>query len=111
MGNPNRITALNFWIFPLLTPWQDYWAGELNRLQNPFPSRYIQRGAGKGFQAHGMLSMLESWVHKDAGPIPPPQFSTEDLIAYVKDNMDTKPSRRSTSESTRTAPLSRVLWR
>ena len=88
MGNPNRITALNFWIFPVLTPWQDYWAGELNRLQNPFPSRYIQRGAGKGFQAHGMLSMLESWVHNDAGPIPPPQFSTEDLIAYVKANME-----------------------
>jgi hypothetical protein len=87
VGNPNRITALNFWIFPVLTPWQDYWAGELNRLQNPFPSRYIQTGAGKGFQAHGMLSMLESWVHSDPGPIPPPQFSTEDLIAYVNANM------------------------
>ena len=87
VGNPDRITAFNFWIFPVLTPWQDYWAGELNRLQNPFPSRYIQRGAGEGFQAHGMLSMLESWVHSELGPIPPPQFSTGDLIAYVKANM------------------------
>jgi hypothetical protein len=88
VGNPGRITAFNFWIFPVLTPWQDYWAGELNSLQNPFESRYIQRGAGAGFQAHGMVSMLESWVHGEAGPIPPPQFSAEDLIAHVKTNME-----------------------
>ena len=88
VGNPNRITAFNFWVFPVLTPWQDYWAGELNRLQNPFSSRYIQRGAGKGFQAHGLLSTLEPWVHSEPGPIPPPQFSTQDLIAYVKANME-----------------------
>src|SRR6266478_2199026 len=48
VGNPSRITCFNFWIFPVLTPYQDYWAGELNSLQNPFASRYIQRGAGKG---------------------------------------------------------------
>jgi hypothetical protein len=88
VGNPNRITALNFWIFPVLTPWQDYWAGELNALQNPFESRYIQTGAGTGFQAHGMVSLLPSWVHSETGPIPPPQFSTEDLIAHVKANME-----------------------
>ena len=88
VGNPGRITAFNFWIFPVLTPWQDYWAGELNALQNPFESRYIQTGAGAGFQAHGMLSMLPSWVHSEAGPIPPPQFSAEDLIAHVKANME-----------------------
>ena len=88
VGNPGRITAFNFWIFPVLTPWQDYWAGELNALQNSFESRYIQRGAGTGFQAHGMVSMLPSWVHSETGPIPPPQFSTADLIAHVKANME-----------------------
>jgi len=88
VGNPGRITAFNFWVFPVLTEWQDYWAGELNELANPFPSRYIQRGAGKGFQAHGMLSMLPSWVHSDPGPISRPQFSAEDLIAYVKANIE-----------------------
>jgi Alpha-L-fucosidase len=87
-GNPGRITAFNFWIFPVLTPWQDYWAGELNALQSPFKSRYIQTGAGTGFQAHGMLSMLPSWVHGETGPIPQPQFSAADLIAYVKANME-----------------------
>ena len=35
-----------------------------------------------------MVSMLPSWVHSEAGPIPPPQFSTEDLIARVKANME-----------------------
>jgi hypothetical protein len=88
VGNPGRVTAFNFWIFPVLTPWQDYWAGELNALQNPFESRYIQRGAGTGFQAHGLVSMLPSWVHSEPGPIPPPQFSGEDLIAYVKVNLE-----------------------
>jgi Alpha-L-fucosidase len=88
VGNPGRIAAFNFWIFPVLTPWQDYWAGELNALQNPFESRYIQRGAGIGLQAHGLLSMLPSWVHSETGPIPPPQFSSEDLIAYVKANIE-----------------------
>jgi hypothetical protein len=88
VGNPGRITAFNFWIFPVLTPWQDYWAGEVDALQNNFDSRYIQRGAGKGFQAHGMVSMLPSWVHNETGPIPPPQFSAEDLIAHVKANME-----------------------
>jgi hypothetical protein len=88
VGNPGRITAFNFWVFPVLTPWQDYWAGELNSLHNPFESRYIQRGAGTGFQAHGMVSMLQSWVHSETGPIPPPQFSAEDLIAHVKANME-----------------------
>jgi hypothetical protein len=87
VANPNRITCFNFWIFPVLTPWQDYWAGELNALQNPFDSRYIQTGAGTGFQAHGLLSMLNSWVHEKPGPIPPPQFSAENLIAYVQANM------------------------
>lgn len=88
VGNPGRITAFNFWIFPVLTSWQDYWAGELNSLQSPFGSRYIERGAGTGFQAHGMLSMLPSWVHSDPGPIPQPQFTSEDLIAHVKANME-----------------------
>jgi Alpha-L-fucosidase len=88
VGNPERITCFNFWIFPVLTPYQDYWAGELNSLHNPFASRYIQRGAGKGFQAHGLLSMLESWVHAKPGPIPAPQFSAEDLIAYVRANVE-----------------------
>jgi hypothetical protein len=88
VGIHGRITAFNFWIFPVLTPWQDYWAGELNALQNPFESRYIQRSAGAGFQAHGMVSMLRSWVHSETGPIPTPQFSAEDLIAYVKANIE-----------------------
>jgi hypothetical protein len=88
VGNPGRITCFNFWIFPVLTPYQDYWAGELNSLQNPFASRYIQRGAGKGFQAHGLLSMLDTWVHGKPGPIPAPQFSAEDLIAYVRANIE-----------------------
>jgi hypothetical protein len=86
-GNPARVTAFNFWVFPVLTPWQDYWAGELNELHKPFQSRYIQRGAGKGFQAHGMLSMLPSWCHSEPGLIPPPQFTADDLIAYVKSNV------------------------
>jgi hypothetical protein len=32
--------------------------------------------------------MLESWVHAKPGPIPAPQFSTENLIAYVTANIE-----------------------
>ena len=35
-----------------------------------------------------MLSVLPSWVHSETGPLPPPQFSKEDLIVYVKANME-----------------------
>lgn len=89
VGNSSRITAFNFWTFPVQTPWQDYWAGELYSLQNPFSSRYIQAGPGAGFRAHGTLSMMPaSWLHGELGKIPPPQFSAEDLIAYVKANVE-----------------------
>jgi hypothetical protein len=87
-GNPARLTAFNFWVFPVLTRWQDYWAGELNELHKPFQSRWIQHGPGKGFQAHGMLSMLPSWCHSKPGPIAPPQFTADDLIASVKSNVE-----------------------
>jgi alpha-L-fucosidase-like protein len=89
VGNPNRITAFNFWVFPVPTPWQDYWAGEVYSLQNPFSSRYIEAGPGEGFQAHATLSMMPaSWLHSEVGQIPPPQFSPVDLVAYVKANME-----------------------
>jgi hypothetical protein len=35
-----------------------------------------------------MVSMLPSWVHSETGPIPPPQFSTEELIGHVKANVE-----------------------
>jgi hypothetical protein len=35
-----------------------------------------------------MLSMLPSSVHSEAGPIPAPRFRVENLIAYVKANME-----------------------
>jgi alpha-L-fucosidase len=73
---------------PIEAVYRYYWAGELYAPQNPFESRYIQRGAGAGFQAHGMVSMLPSWVHSETGPIPPPQFSTEELIGHVKANVE-----------------------
>ncbi len=50
VANPGRITCFNFWIFPVITLYQDYWAGELNSLQNPFASRYIQRALAKDFR-------------------------------------------------------------
>jgi hypothetical protein len=32
--------------------------------------------------------MLNAWVHGEPGPIPAPQFSAEDLIAYVRANIE-----------------------
>jgi hypothetical protein len=57
-------------------------------LQSPFLPRYIEHGAWKGLQTHGMLTMLGSWVNSEPGPIPARQFSVVDLSAYVKANVE-----------------------
>jgi len=52
-GDPGRITAFNFWIFPVLTPWEDYWAGELNALHNPLGLVTYRRGLAQDFRPTG----------------------------------------------------------
>lgn len=87
-GHAGRLATFNSWIFPIVTPWQDYWAGEAHSLREPFTERYLGRGCGRGLQAHALVTISPQWNHNGAGPMKPPQFSADELIAYVRANMN-----------------------
>lgn len=89
-GNPDRLIAYNYWAFPVETDWQDYWAGELTELPlKRFHARYLQRGAGKGLQAHGAIKLDAPWFHITFdSDMEPPLYTAEQLIGYVKDCME-----------------------
>ena len=84
-GNPDRIIALNYWIFPHETLLQEYWAGETPGKVKPAKGRYMEHYAGRGLQRH-VLFMLEGiWVHsRPNSEMEEPVFTEEELISYVK---------------------------
>ncbi len=85
VGNPDRIIALNYWIFPVTTSWQDYWAGEIMWVQEPAGSRYIKYSVGEGLQWHGLFMLEGVWGHgKPDTEMEPPTISAEELTDYVK---------------------------
>ena len=88
-GHPQRLIAYNYWAFPIETEWQDYWAGELTDLPvKRFGARYVNRGAGKGLQAHGAIKLDAPWFHTTPDTnMEPPLFTADELIGYVKDCM------------------------
>jgi hypothetical protein len=92
VGNPERIAAFNYWIFPVCSPWQDYWAGEVNGFGTRLPSGPILvRGAGKGYSCQAMLYLEEKWVHNTPNSdIPPPRLSERELIDSIKGFMAMK---------------------
>ena len=84
-GNPDRIISFNFWFFPELTPWQEYWAGEITSIQKPVTGRYIEYAAGEGLQSHTMLMLEDNWGHRTPNTeMELPRFTEEHLIRYVK---------------------------
>lgn len=84
-GNPNRLVAYNFWIYPVETPWQDYWAGEVAGPVTPAGSRFIRSGPGAGLQDHNLIILDAPWVHSTPNSeMEPPRFSTSELIEYVR---------------------------
>lgn len=85
-GNPQRIVAYNFWIYPIETEWQEYWAAEMGgSLVKPPEARYITMGAGKGLQHQSLLFADAPWVHsKPDTEMEAPLFQDDKLIEYVK---------------------------
>ena len=88
-GNPARLVAFNSWVYPLETPWQDYWAGEVGDIVRPATSRYVASDASIGLQSHFLLYADAPWVHSlpDA-EMEPLRFSDESLIDFVKKNAE-----------------------
>lgn len=89
IGNPNRLVAYNFWIYPVETEWQEYWAGEANGLRPP-RARYMGRGPAPGLQQHSAWITDAPWGHaKLDTEMEPPRFTDEQVIEYVKACMKT----------------------
>jgi len=60
-GNPNRIIALNYWVYPQDTEWQDFWAGEVAGLTTMPSGRFAPEGPIAGLQSHLLLLMEDNW--------------------------------------------------
>ena len=86
VGNPERTIAFNYWLFPVCSPWQDYWAGEVNGFKTKIPSGPIlERGAGKGYFGQVMHYLESTWVHDTPNTeVPPPRFTEDELIGYIR---------------------------
>jgi hypothetical protein len=78
-GNPNRIAALNTWVYPAFTQWQDFWAGETYSDCVAPVSAIIDEGPGAGLLFQALLALEGDWVYArsqypDNKPIPAPKL-------------------------------------
>jgi len=85
-GNPNRIITWNNWIFPKITSFQEYWAGELGgALPGPPEKDLFEDGPQSGLQPHLLPYLDDPWVHdKPNTDISPPLFTTQKLVSWVE---------------------------
>src|SRR5258706_3707099 len=81
-GNPNRIIAVNSWIYPNVTEWQDYWAGEpASPVALPVAGPNA-RGPRQGLPYQALLIMEPYWVQQKV-EMPRPQFDAQKLGDYI----------------------------
>ena len=82
-GNPNRVIALNSWIYPSVSEWQEYWAGETtNPVGLPVNGTTQERGPGAGLALpipadHGAL------LGAGQGGNAKTQFTAQQLGDYI----------------------------
>jgi len=85
-GNPRRIIALNSWIYPNVTEWQEYWAGETASPVGLPVNGTNARGPGQGLRYQALLIMQPYWVQQKV-EMPKPQFDAQTLGDYVSQCM------------------------
>ena len=84
IGNPNRLVALNTWLYPNVSEWQDYWAGEIYSPGTIPQDRVVKSGPGKNLQFHTLLALEADWAHTSLNSkVHPVRLSTSDLINYI----------------------------
>ncbi|HUT11060.1 MAG TPA: alpha-L-fucosidase [Thermoguttaceae bacterium] len=82
-GNPNRIVALNSWIYPNVSEWQEYWAGETaSPVGLPLKGTTQEHGPGAGLRYHALLIMEPYWVQQRV-EMPRPRFTAQQLGDYI----------------------------
>ncbi len=84
-GNPDRLICLNSWLYPIISLWQDYWAGEVYTIGKPQKHQIIEDGPGRGLQTHNLVVMeTEDWLHTSLNTkIPPPHLKPDELINFI----------------------------
>jgi hypothetical protein len=88
-GNKDRIICLNSWIYPPVTPWQEYWAGEVGGRMGLPVNGYMENGPVTDLPYQALLIMEPYWVQKEA-KMPPPRFTSDKLAGYIKDCIKNK---------------------
>lgn len=86
-GNPNRIITLNSWIYPNVSEWQEFWAGEAaDPVGLPVNGTTQERGPGAGLRYQALLIMEPYWV-QDRVAMPTPKFTAQRLGDYISQCM------------------------
>lgn len=85
-GNKDRIVALNSWIYPPVTPWQEFWAGEVASPVAIPENGFMNDGPVPNLQYQALLIMEPYWVQEKA-EMPEPRFTSSQLSQYIKDCM------------------------
>lgn len=65
VGNSNRAICLNSWVFPNISEWQDYWAGEVFNEPNVLEGQFPDYGAAKGLQSQQLVVLDPMWVRQN----------------------------------------------
>ena len=92
-GNPNRLLTLNSWLYPIVSNWQDYWAGEVYKIGNPTTERILKNGPGKGLPAQHLIVMeTDDWLHQPLNTkIYNPSINADELTSFISKNIGKGP--------------------
>jgi len=84
IGNPNRLLALNSWLYPIVSEWQDYWAAEIYTPGISPDNAIVNSGPGKGLQFQSLIALQGDWVHTPLNTkVHPNRLSPEEMIKYI----------------------------
>jgi hypothetical protein len=85
-GNKDRIICLNSWIYPSVSSWQEYWAGEVaSPVVLPVKGHMVD-GPVPDLRYQALLIMEPYWVQQRADH-PNPRFTASELSKYIRDCM------------------------
>ena len=89
VGNKDRLICLNAFYWQEVSPWQDYWAGEVQHPIAPPVNGYMKNGISPNVPYHVLLTMEKfSWGVGRGGQIQDPKFTSEELSSYIKACME-----------------------
>lgn len=88
VGNKDRIICLNAWIWPDVSPWQDYWPGEVQHPIAPPENGFMKNGPSPNLPYQVLLTMEKhAWGAGRTG-IKDPKFTAEELSTYINACME-----------------------